>query len=112
MAKNQNISQFKEYIQNLIACDQVQKAINELIPWIKDYTTRKGPLYEILVISSNYRRLEKQFNQGLMPFSDYQMNINKLLYQIFRLIEDIASDGTTFSIAIPDHNVQTGKPNS
>ena len=92
MRLNDNISEFKERVQHLIAADRVQEAIDEIIPWVRRYTDRKEPLYEILVVSAHYRRLDRQIRQGLLPFEEYQLHTNKLLYQIFGLLEEVVGE--------------------
>lgn len=90
MLTNIDISNFQERFQNLVALDQVQKAIDELIQWTRVHFDSNELLHEILVISSRYRRLRKEFMKGVIEFEVYDRLRTILMYKFLFVIDTIA----------------------
>ena len=90
MKVNQNIEALESRIENLICKDQVPKAIDVLISWLRANTYEKEFLYEVLIISSNYRYLKKQLMEGILPLKDHRYERNKLLNHILFLLSRVA----------------------
>lgn len=86
----QDIHEIPENVFDLIAKNRVQRAIDLLILWFKHSTDRKTPLYEVIVISSNFRQIDRLLDQGLIPYADYQLYRTRLLHQICKLIEEVS----------------------
>lgn len=92
MEVNQNIETFAECIENLISKDQVSKAIDALISWLRSDNADKEFLYEVLIISSNYRRLDRQLVQGLIELKEHRLERNHLLHQILHLLARVLEE--------------------
>lgn len=82
----------KERIQMLIAEDHVQQAIDELIAELKTHTADEEPLCEILIISSNFRNLAREYSRGTIRYGKYRRHANDLLRHILCLIDEITND--------------------
>lgn len=92
MAAPNSIQERTEEIQSLIAADNVPQAIKLLMDFVRDFTADKENVQEVIVISSNYHRLEKIERRGSIPYEQIEQNRSKLLYQILGLIDSIENE--------------------
>ncbi|MCI4669873.1 MAG: hypothetical protein MRZ79_17185 [Bacteroidia bacterium] len=89
----QKIEEFNKRVENLIAEDQIQTAIDELIRWTRRQVESKEPLFELLLISSEFRSLRKEYVSGTISFSEYQTSKNQLNRRVLMFVNEIHRTG-------------------
>ncbi len=73
----------------MIASDAVPQAIKLLLDFVTDFSANNEDLNEVIVLSSNYNRLETIARRRLLTFEELEVKQNKLLYQMLGLLDMI-----------------------
>lgn len=86
-----DIKERRVEIELLIADDNIGEAVKRLMDYVRDLSTDKEDLNEVIVISANFKRLEKAERRGLIDFDEVGSRRDKLLYQVFGLMDSVTS---------------------
>ena len=76
-------------IQDLIAGDNVCQATKRLMDFVRDFSSQKEHLQEVIVISATYNRLDKYERRNTLSFNDLEVKRNQLLFQILDLLDEV-----------------------
>ena len=74
----------------LFADDNPVDAVNRLMDFVRDFSDGKDDcLNEVIVISANFRRLDKAERRGTAKYSEIETTRNKLLFQALELMDSV-----------------------
>ncbi len=73
----------------LIAEDNIRQAIKKLLDFVKDFSDDSADKHEVIIISSNYHRLQRESRTGLINVKDSIQQRNSLLFQMLEFIDDL-----------------------
>jgi hypothetical protein len=77
-------------VQMLIAEDNIKEAVKRLMDFVRDFADEDSDcLNEVIVISSNFNRLEKAERRGTLSYDEAAQRRDKLLYQALDLIKEV-----------------------
>ena len=81
-----SILDFKKMVKEALIVD-----MNKALEIIRDSLKPTSDSYnEFILLSSNYNRLQRNFHDGLIEFKTYDMEMNKILSYILRLVDSIS----------------------
>ncbi len=87
MVQPNNILKRQEEIQMLIAEDNVRHAAKRMLDFVRDFSEDRADLNEIVVITSNYNRLERNERNNLIEFREAGVQRNKILFHMLEFID-------------------------
>lgn len=85
----------REELHSLMASAEINMSINRILDLARDFTQNKERFKEAIVISANFKLLEKDFRQNSISVDELQKRRNQILYQMLDLIELIEKDIVT-----------------
>lgn len=71
----------------LIAEDNVRHAAKRMLDFVRDFSEDRADLNEIVVITSNYNRLERNERNNLIEFREAGVQRNKILFHMLEFID-------------------------
>jgi hypothetical protein len=84
-----DIKERRVEIELLIADDNIAEAVKRLMDYVRDFSADNEDLNEVIVISANFKRLEKAERRGMIDFDEVGSRRDKLLYQVFGLMDSV-----------------------
>jgi hypothetical protein len=84
-----DIKERRVEIELLIADDNIAEAVKRLMDYVRDFSADNEDLNEVIVISANFKRLEKAERRGMIDFDEVGSRRDKLLYQVFGLMDTV-----------------------
>ncbi len=92
MASSAKIEQRILDIQILIASDNVQAALQHSMDLARDCCQQQNEvLHTLIVISSNYSKITKEQNMGILNYDTLLLTRNQLLHQLLRVLDQFQS---------------------
>lgn len=88
MPEPNDIGKRYQEIQFLVAEDNVPQAVKRLMDFIRDFSDDTECLNEVIVISSSYHELKKEYRKGVVPFEQYEQRRNRILFWMLGLLDD------------------------
>ena len=79
-------------IHTLVAADNIQGAVKKLMDYVRDFSDDHENLNEVIVISANFARLDKELRRRTIDFDEHSKRRNNLLYQMLALIDVVQND--------------------
>ncbi|MCI5158200.1 MAG: hypothetical protein D3906_07110 [Candidatus Electrothrix sp. AUS1_2] len=90
MPATNDIKKRHSELQMLFAEDKIPEAIKRLMDFVRDFSQDDtDTLNEVIVISSNFSRLEKAERRGTLNYDEVDQKRAKLLYQSLELMEAV-----------------------
>ncbi|CAK8717016.1 Effector-associated domain-containing protein [Candidatus Electrothrix laxa] len=90
MPVTSDIQERHSEVQMLFAEDNLKEAVKRLMDFVRDFGEEDSEhLNEVIVISSNFNRLEKTERRGTLSYDEAAQRRNKLLYQSLGLMKEV-----------------------
>ena len=77
-------------VRLLVADDRVPDALLRLLDFVRDFSDDRDDVQEAILISANFKRLEKLERRGELEFDDADRHRTKVLRQMLQLVDATA----------------------
>jgi len=99
-----------EIVNKLIIAGDISQALNALSEYVKDVDNYVGN--DILLQMAKYNRNRKDYNNGLMRRSDYQMEMNRLNVALTHFLERLPNEGNNVEVNFASPPISTNPGNN
>lgn len=79
-------------INDKVACNDIDKAVKELLDFVKDYSYRSTYYKEALIISADYHKLKDDDRKGIMAPDELRRVRRQLLLQLVSIPDNVLEE--------------------
>ena len=79
-------------VQTSIAADDILSAIKKLMDYVRDFSENRDYLNEVIVISGNFFKLDKELRRQVIDYNEHTKVRNGLMYQMLDLVDSVQND--------------------